>query len=196
MDKGTEASMKELKRTLKYIIDTRNYGLIMLPIKIRKSWNLTTFCDSNYAGDRETQISVTGYILYLCRAPISWKSKAQRSITQSSSKVEFFAISEAVKEIRFVYQVMQTMKIEIELPIIVRVDNIGAIYIAENRSTTPRTKHIDIRTKFVNDYIDDGFIKIIFVKSEENDADIFTKNTTAEIQARNNRRLLGERPMT
>ena len=87
---------------------------------------------------------------------------------------------------------MQTMKIEIELPIIVRVDNIRAIYIAENKSTTPRTKHIDIRTKFVNDYIDDGFIKIIFVKSEENDADIFTKNTTAEIQARNNRRLLGE----
>ena len=127
-------------------------------------------------------------------APITWRSKAQRSVTLSSSEAEFVALSEAVKEIRFVYQVLLTMGVEVELPIIVRVDNIGAIFMGENRSTTSRTKHVDIRTRYVNDYVDDGFIKIIFVRSEENDADIFTKNTSGEIQKRHADKMVGREP--
>ena len=45
-------------------------------------------------------------------------------------------------------------------------------------TTSDRTKHIDIRTSFVKEYQEDGKIIIKFVKSEENEADIFTKNTT------------------
>lgn len=73
------------------------------------------------------------------------------------------------------------MGIEIELPITIRCDNVGAIYLANNHSTSQRTKHIDIRTHFVREYIEDGIIKIIFIRSEDNDADIFTKNTSEEL---------------
>ena len=38
--------------------------------------------------------------------------------------------------------------------------------------------HIDIRTSFVKEYQEDGKIVIKFVKSEDKEADIFTKNTT------------------
>ena len=64
-----------------------------------------------------------------------------------------------------------------ELPITVHVDNVGAIWLSNNRTTSERTKHIEIRTSFVKEYQEDGKIIIIFVKSEENEADIFTKNT-------------------
>ena len=57
-------------------------------------------------------------------------------------------------------------------------DNVGAIWLSNNRTTSDRTKHIDIRTSFVKEYQEDGKIIIKFVKSEENEADIFTKNTT------------------
>ena len=43
------------------------------------------------------------------------------------------------------------------------------------------TKHIDIRTSSVNEYQQDGKIIIKFVKSEDNEADIFAKNTTNAI---------------
>ena len=33
-----------------------------------------------------------------------------------------------------------------------------------------------MRTKYVNQYCEDGVIKIVFVESANNDADIFTKN--------------------
>jgi hypothetical protein len=45
----------------------------------------------------------------------------------------------------------------------------------------PRMKHMDIRYHFVWDYIEDGAIKIIFVKSEENDSNIFIKDLGKEL---------------
>jgi hypothetical protein len=52
--------------------------------------------------------------------------------------------------------------------------------VAENASATKHTRHIDARYHFVREYIIDGVIKIIFVKSQNNKADIFTKNVSSE----------------
>ena len=70
------------------------------------------------------------------------------------------------------------MNIEVELPITVFVDNVGAIWLLNNWTTSDRTKHIDIRTSFLKEYQEDGKIIIKFVKSEDNEADMFIKNTT------------------
>ena len=51
----------------------------------------------------------------------------------------------------------------------VRVDNMGAIFMASNITTTSHTKHVDIRYKYVNKYVEDEVVKIVFVKSAEND---------------------------
>ena len=73
------------------------------------------------------------------------------------------------------------MNMEVQLPITVHVDNVGAIWLSNNRTTSDRTKHIDTRTSFVKEYQDDGKFIIKIVKSEDNEADIFTKNTTNTI---------------
>ncbi len=72
------------------------------------------------------------------------------------------------------------MKIPIKKPIIVRVDNVGAIFMAENISATAKTKHVDMRLKFINLYIEDGVIKIVFVKGGNNKSDPLTKNVNIE----------------
>ena len=100
-------------------------------------------------------------------------------------------MSEAVKEIRFIYQLLAEIGIEVELPIIVRVDNIGAIFMSENIQVSQRTKHVDIRLRFVNQYVDDGFIKIIFIGTSENNADLFTKNLSADPHHRHGNRMVG-----
>jgi len=48
---------------------------------------------------------------------------------------------------------LRHMKIEVELPICVNVDNIGAIFLAENQNSSDRTKHVDIRYHFIRQYI-------------------------------------------
>ena len=71
---------------------------------------------------------------------------------------------------------LEFLEVKIEFPIVIRVDNIGAIYLAKNQVLSNRTKHIGVRYHFVREYIEDGIIKIVFVRSKENNADVFTKN--------------------
>ena len=100
------------------------------------------------------------------------------------------ALSEVVKELKFIGQLLQTMNITGGLPITVHVDNVGAIWLSNNRYTGERTKHIDIRTSFVNKYQEDGKIIIKFAISEDNEADIFTKYTSNIIFQRNQEKLV------
>ena len=114
----------------------------------------------------------------LCGIPIAWRSKGMQGVVLSTTEAEYMALSDVVKEWKFIAQLLMTRNIEVELPITVHVDNVGAIWLSNNRTTSDRKKHIDIRTAFVKEYQEDGKIFIKFVKSEDNEADIFTKNTT------------------
>ena len=111
---------------------------------------------------------------------LTWRSKSQRSVMLSSSEAEYMELSEAAEEIKFIYQLLQSIGIEIELPIRVRVDNIGAIFMSKNTSTSGCTKHVNVRYRYINEMVLDGFLKIQFVKTKENVADIFTKNVSSE----------------
>ena len=53
--------------------------------------------------------------------------------------------------------------------------NVGAISMFNNITTTSGTRYVDIKTIFIKEYPEDGKIKIIFVRSEENYPDITTK---------------------
>ena len=73
MDKPTPSAMKELKRVMKYVIDTKNYGLKMSPKMMNADGNMEVvlFSDSDWAGDKESRMSVTGYCVFLQGCPIS-----------------------------------------------------------------------------------------------------------------------------
>ena len=62
------------------------------------------------------------------------------------------------------------------MPMILEVNNMGAIDLANNWSSSMRTKHINVRHHFLRELVDCGVIKLKFVRSEENVSDIFTKN--------------------
>ena len=134
--------------------------------------------------------SVSGYIVYVHGVPVVWKSKAQQSVTLSSIEAEWFALSEAVKEVRFLLQLCESMQIQTQLPGIVRVDDTAAIYMSQNITTTTRTKHTDMRTKFVKEFCEDGMIKIIFVRSEDNGSDILTEHLQSELFGKHCRKLI------
>ena len=188
MDKATVAAYKEMKRVLQFVFQTKDYGLILEPTNFNSDdivWDMKVFTDSDWAGDKECRRSVTGFIIYFMGAPIFWKSRLQKTVALSSTEAEYYALSEAGKEIKFVIMLLQSMGIELKLPVIINVDNVGAIFMSENQSATARTRHVDARYHFIQEMITDNLIKIIFVKTANNDADIFTKNVTQEIYDRN-----------
>ena len=194
LDGSTEASYKEMLRVIKYVLDTKAMGLKIWPTLIKNEpWKISVFTDSDYAGDPVTRRSVSGYVIYVHNVPICWRSKAQRSVTLSSTEAEWVALSEAVKEVIFLIQLCNSMKIKIQLPVEVRVDNVGAIFMSKNVTTTSRTKHVDIRSKYVREYAEDGIIKIVFVKSEDNDSDIMTKNCQSDLHSKHSMKLITEK---
>ena len=98
-----------------------------------------------------------------------------RSIVLSTTEAEYIALSEVVKELKFIIQVLQTMKIQGEILITVYVDNVRAIWLSKNQTTSERTKHVHIRTTSVKEFQEEGKILIKFVQSEDNNANINTK---------------------
>ena len=58
---------------------------------------MTTFVDSDHAGDKVTRRSRTGVLIFLNKAPIAWYSKKQNSIETSSFGSEFTAMKVATE---------------------------------------------------------------------------------------------------
>jgi hypothetical protein len=113
---------------VEFVLDTKTFCLqIKSNLDSYHSGKLKVFSDSDWAGDPERRISVTGFIVYLQNVPVCWRTKAQRGVTLPSSEAEYVAMSEAVKEIRFIYFILNDIGIEVELPIVVKTDNVGAL---------------------------------------------------------------------
>ena len=104
------------------------------------------------------------------------EEESMKNVVLSTTEPEYVAVSEVVKEIKFLYQLLRSLEIKIPLPIKIKVDNVGAIRLANNSGDSERTKHIDIRAHFVRSYVMDEVVTIDFVKSAENTSDIMKKN--------------------
>ena len=175
MDKATEVHKSALERTIQYVINTKNEKLFMhADPKLRGV--IEAYTDSNYASDRDTRSSVSGFAIYVNGCLVSWRSKIQNSVTLLSTEAEYVAVSQCVAELGFVKQILEGLQQEVELPMILKVDNTGAIELTKNWSTSTRTKHIDVQMHYIRELTEQGIIKVEFVRSGDNMADNFTKN--------------------
>ena len=135
------AAYKELLHIIRYVLDTKNLGLKLKPKgNSNKPWDIVCFSNSDYAGGLVSRQSISGFILYVLSVLVSWQSKLQNSVSLSSSEIEYIALSEAVKEVMFILQLLGSIKILVEYSVMVRVDNIGDIVMASNITTTCHTK--------------------------------------------------------
>ena len=85
------------------------------------------------------------------------------------------------------------MKILVEYPVMVRMDNDGVTFMESNITTAPHTKHMDVSYKYVNEFVENRVVKIIFVKSAENDNNISTKTLCAELYEKHLKKMVGEK---
>ena len=127
---------------------------------------------------------MTGYVVCVNGNPLSWVSRAQKNITLASAHAEYNAISELCKEILYVKYIMDFLTINPILPVVIHCDNSGAIFLSKNHETKLR-KHLDIKVHFIRSFVEDKTLKILFVRSEDNLADSFTKSTDSVTYMRN-----------
>ena len=179
MDIATVKNYEQLIRVIKFVLENENRGVELSPIR-SNVWKMRCYTDSDWAGDINDRRSISGWCIFVDKNLLCWGSKSQKNVTTSSTEAEYLGISEVSKELMFMIHILQFMNVKVDLPVQILVDNVGAIYIANN-SVTKRTKHIDTRYHMIREHVEDGIVKIIYVKTTENLADIFTKNVSQEV---------------
>ena len=147
---ANSAAYKELLHVIKYVLDMKKLNLKIEPTgNANKSWEI--ICFSNYTGHPVNRRSIRGFTLYVLDVPVSCQSKSQKSISLSSSEAEYVALSEAVKEVMFVIQLLGCMMISNKYLFTVRIDNICEIFVTSIITTMLCTMHMDIRYKYANE---------------------------------------------
>ena len=104
---------------------------------------------------------------------ISWKSKEQSVVSQSSADLEYRAMTQSVCEIMWIRQLLMEVGIETSVPAKLWCDNQVSMHIASNPIFHKQTKHIEIDCHFVNEKIKLGLISIGYIKTGEQLGDFF-----------------------
>ena len=113
-------------------------------------------------------------------------------MTLSSTEAEYVAVSELCMKILFVRQILEFLGETIDYPIIMNVDNQGTVFLAHNDGASMRMRHIDVKYHFVWEYVENRVVKILLVRSEDNDSDVFMKNMMKEVFWRHTRKFMVE----
>ena len=148
----------------------------------RDHLKLEMYTDADWTGDKETRRSTSGYVALLNGTAISWASKRQTSVAQSSCEAEYIAASEAVKEAVWIGRFLEELHQTRIYPIPLYCDNQGAIALAKNPENHQRTKHIDVRYHYIREKEEDGTIEIRYLPTEQMVADGFTKSLSSAQQ--------------
>jgi len=155
----------------RYLVGTADYDL-----QYKRSGNgLIAYADADWGSDTNTRRSISENLVMLADGTISWTSKAQKTIALSSTEAEYMSISDASRQLVWIHSLLGELKIPIKsIPLC--GDNQGSIFTAANPVTEKRTKHIDIRYHFIREVIDSGIVTLHFVETNNNSADMLTKN--------------------
>lgn len=165
----SQQHVNAVKRVIRYLINTKD-----LCIKYGESSDLTGYSDSDFAGDVDTRKSTTGYIFNMNGGPITWCSQKQKTTALSTTEAEFVSACEAAKEILWLQQLLSDLGENIKC-VQLYVDNQSAIKLISNPVYHKKTKHIDVKYNFVREKVELGIIKLNYIPSNSQLADMLTK---------------------
>ena len=90
-------------------------------------------------------LCLAGGVVMCAGACVSFFSRAQKSVTLSSTEAEYAAMAAGIKEKICLWYIWSFIFPDCGVGCtLVKEDNVGAIHLAKNPATTPNSKHIDI----------------------------------------------------
>jgi len=167
-----ESHLTALKRLLRYVRGTIDYGLLLHP---SSSAELVVYTDADWAGCPDTRRRTSGYAIFLGGNLVSWSSKRQPVVSRSSAEMEYWAVTNGVAEASCLRQLLAELHSPIAKSTLVYCDNISAVYLSTNPVQHQRTKYVEIDLHFVRDQVAVGDARVLHVPTTSQFADIFTK---------------------
>jgi len=128
-------------------------------------------------------------------ALIAVRSVMQKIVSLSSAEAELMiALVMCIREMMFLQKIVESLELQVELPMIIECDNKGAVDLVNGHPTSGGTKHIDVRLMYARELKEAGIIKVRWIPTEDNEADILTKNTDSVTFIRHSGKFMHEVP--
>ena len=159
-------------RVVRYLKGSR---LLALQLGGPNSIKLVGHSDSDYANCPSTSLSIGGYCFSLGSGAVSWASRKQKSVADSSCYAEYIALHEASHEVVFLRELLSTLISGDPSPTVVYCDNDAAAILTEDHVWHARVKHIRVKYHYVRERVASKELVVKRVSSHDNVADILTK---------------------
>ena len=159
------------KRILRYLRGTLDYQLTYRGDLAA----LTGYSDADWAGDKETRRSTGGFVFNVGSGSVSWSSKRQATVALSSCESKLMAETQAAKEAVWLSKFLAQVLHQDQVAVVIHCDNQGAIALAKNDQFHARTKHIDIREKWVREAVAAKKVTLEYIPTNLQLADGLTK---------------------
>ncbi|CAI5968188.1 unnamed protein product [Closterium sp. NIES-64] len=136
---------------------------------------LTGHANASWADDQATQRSSQGYTFSLGSGSVSWRATRSSSVLGSSCEAEIYAGAMAAQELRWLTYLLTDLGEPPRSPPVLYVDNKAMLALCREQRLEHRTKHIALRYFLARELQQRGQLRLAYVASEANTADIFTK---------------------
>ena len=173
MHSPSSVHMKLVTRVLRYLKGSAGRGIHM---NRHDHHEILGYTDADWAGNALDRKSTTGFCTFVGGNAVTWKSKKQAVMARSSAEAEYRAMASLACELIWIKAVLGELGFQTAHPISMYCDNQSAMHIAANPVFHERTKHIEIDCHFVRDQVQTKVIRTLYVSSEDQIADIFTKS--------------------
>jgi hypothetical protein len=184
----TVADGKACDHAFRYLAGTKTLGLLFGRRDSNSNESdeahVCAYADADWGSDPIDRKSVTGWVAMLNGDPVSWASKKQKVVAQSSCESELYAEAAAMNEIKWLSGLLNELGIHMKSTPILYGDNQSAQALTVNGVKSERTKHIDIKYRFLTDEVTKGNIELQWVSTTEQLADILTKSLPIQVHER------------
>ncbi|CAI7927903.1 unnamed protein product [Closterium sp. NIES-54] len=164
--------MDAAKRVLRYLCSTSGMCLVLGG---RAQVVLTGHADASWVDDLATQRSSQGYTFSLGSGSVSWRSTRSSSVLSSSCEAEIYAGAMAAQELRWLTYLLIDLGEPPRSPPVLYVDNKAMIALCQEHRLEHRTKHIALRYFLARELQQRGQLRLAYVATRANTADVFTK---------------------
>ncbi|CAM9876073.1 unnamed protein product, partial [Heterosigma akashiwo] len=162
-------------RVFKYLKGTGHKAL-----RIGGGTILRAYCDADFVNDRLDGKSVTGYIIFLGDSPIVWTSRLQKSVSTSTTEAEYLALGECTKDVMWLRYLLSELGAKQILPTDINEDNQACISWATEITVTRKNRHLHVNYHFAREKVQSNEIKVRYIETKEQIADLFTKALTLD----------------
>ncbi|GJR78435.1 ribonuclease H-like domain-containing protein [Tanacetum coccineum] len=167
-----EPHFSALKRILYYVRGTLDYGLQLFS---SSTTDLVAYSDADWASCPTTRRSTSGYCVFLSNNLLSWSSKRQPTLSRSSAEAEYRYVVDAVAKTCLLRNLLRELHTSLSSATLVYCDNVSVVYMSSTLIQHQCTKHIEIDIHFVRDLVVVRQVRVLYVTSKYQCADLFTK---------------------